>query len=365
MRISPKSAFALASVLTLSIAACAGDEGDVTGDNADDETVGTEDDGTEDNGAAEDAEADDSDDAAAEAEITSVDELVIGLVPSQDQEGIVEDAEGVAEELSEALGGFPVDIFVADNYLGVIQGMQTGDVQLVMSGPVGMIQAEDEADGTPILQALRYGEEVYVTQWFTNDPDTYCEDDPVADEEGFLFCNGIYDDQAGEFAEYGPMGEESLANIPDGTTVSFVDEGSASGYYFPQTQLNELGIEVDGQFAGGHDQSVLNVYNGQIDLGTSFDDARNNVLDENPDVGEEVVVFAWAGPIPNDGIVASSDLTEDEQQIIVDAFLSYSSEGDLSDGDPLYETYEIEGLVEADEDALDVARQVYNNFGAE
>ena len=37
MRISPKSAFALASVLTLSLAACAGDEGDVTGDDADDE----------------------------------------------------------------------------------------------------------------------------------------------------------------------------------------------------------------------------------------------------------------------------------------------------------------------------------------
>ena len=361
MRITPKSAFALASVLTLSLAACAGDEGDVTGDDADDEAAETDETGAEDNGADDNDAEDTGGDAA--GEITSVDELVIGLVPSQDQEGIVEDADGVAEQLSEELDGFPVDIFVAENYLGVIQGMQTGDVQLVMSGPVGMIQAEEQADGTSILQALRDGEETYVTQWFTNDPDTYCEDEPVADEEGFLFCNGIYDEETGEMADYGPMGEEALANIEDGTTVSYVDEGSASGYYFPQTQLNELGIEVDGQFAGGHDQSVLNVYNGQIEVGTSFDDARNNVLEENPDVGEEVVVFAWAGPIPNDGIVAASDLTDEEQQLITDAFVSIAGDGDLGEGDPIYDVYEIEGLVEADEEALDVARQVYNEFG--
>ncbi|MGO1193323.1 MAG: phosphate/phosphite/phosphonate ABC transporter substrate-binding protein, partial [Nesterenkonia sp.] len=256
-----------------------------------------------------------------------------------------------------------IDVF--DNYLGVIQGMQTGDVHLVMSGPVGMIQAEDEAGGTPILQALRYGEDTYVTQWFTNDPDTYCQDEPVANEDGYTFCNGIYDEETGEMADYGPMGVEALENIEDGTTVSYVDEGSASGYYFPQTQLNELGIEVDGQFAGGHDQSVLNVYNDQMAIGTSFDDARQNVVEENPDVGEELVVFAWAGPIPNDGIVASGDLSDEDQQAITDAFLAFSSGGDLDEGDPLYDVYEIEGLVEADEEALDVAREVYNNFGGE
>ena len=354
MRITPKSAFALASVLTLSLVACAGDEGDVS-DDADDEVADSAEE-------AEDSNAEQDGGAEAATEISSVDELVIGLVPSQDQEGIVEDAEGVAEELSEELDGFPVDIFVADNYLGVIQGMQTGDVHLLMSGPVGMIQAEEQAGGVSILQALRDDAEVYVTQWFTNDPDTYCDDEPVADDEGFLFCNGILDEN-GEKAEYGPMGEDALAAIEDGTTVSYVDEGSASGYYFPETQLNELGIDVDGQFAGGHDQSVLNVYNDQMAIGTSFDDARNNVVDENPDVGEELVVFAWAGPIPNDGIVASGDLAEEEQQLITDAFVNIAGGGDLTEGDPIYDVYEIEGLVEADDEALEAARQVYNEFG--
>ncbi|WP_258934599.1 phosphate/phosphite/phosphonate ABC transporter substrate-binding protein [Nesterenkonia pannonica] len=73
-----------------------------------------------------------------------------------------------------------------------------------------------------------------------------------------------------------------------------MEEGSASGFYFPQTQLNDLGVEVDPQFAGGHDDAVLNVYNGEFEIGTSFDDARTNVVDDNPDVGDELVVFAWA-----------------------------------------------------------------------
>lgn len=67
----------------------------------------------------------------------------------------------------------------------------------------------------------------------------------MADEDGYLFCNDIYDEDSGELAEYGPMGEDALELIEDGTPVAYVEEGSASGFYFPQTQLNELGVEVD------------------------------------------------------------------------------------------------------------------------
>src|SRR5690625_4788075 len=108
MRITPKSAFALASVLTLSLVACAGDEGDVANDDADDAAAET-DDGA-DNGA-EGSGEDSEDDAAA---ISSVDELVIGLVPSTDEDVIVDNADGIAEQLSEELDGFPVTIDVFD-----------------------------------------------------------------------------------------------------------------------------------------------------------------------------------------------------------------------------------------------------------
>jgi len=343
MRKKTMSTFALASVLTLTLAGCVADESETGGDE---EAEGT---------------------SESEAAISSVDEIVIALVPSNDIDNIVESAEPLAEALSEALDGFPVRAEETQDYLGAITAMQTGDAQVVMSGPVGMIQAEEQADAVPITQSIRYGSDVYVTQWFTNDPDTYCMDEPVdvPDEEGnsMLFCNGT------DEAEPGAVGTEALEEIEEGTTVSYVDQGSASGYYYPATQLNDLlGFapgegDIDEQFAGSHDNSVLNVYNDNATIGTSFDDARENVVAENPDVGEEVVVFAWAGPIPNDGIVVSGDFTEEEQQVLTDAWLAVAE--DEEGLAALDEVYEIEGMVEADQEALDGARQVYNDFGDE
>lgn len=79
-----------------------------------------------------------------------------------------------------------------------------------------------------------------------------------------------------------------------GATISFVDESSASGYYYPATQLQQLSgldpfSDIDAQFAGGHPNSVLNVFNGEISVGVSFDDARQDVYEEEETVGEEVV----------------------------------------------------------------------------
>lgn len=57
-----------------------------------------------------------------------------------------------------------------------------------------------------------------------------------------------------------------------GATISFVDESSASGYYYPATQLQQLSgldpfSDIDAQFAGGHPNSVLNVFNDEISVG--------------------------------------------------------------------------------------------------
>lgn len=344
MRHSFKSAVALAGVLSLSLVACAGDQDDIETSEEDPQTT--------------DSEAGTEEEGEAAGSIESVDKLVIGLIPSTDAATEVTNAEALGEQLSDALDGFPVEIFQAEDFTGVVSAMNNGDVHLLMSGPVGVIQAEDQAGGVPILQAIRDGSDSYVTQWFTNDPDTYCLDEPV-DVDGFLFCNGTDD------AEPGPIGEEALELIPDNESVAYVDQGSASGFYFPQVQLDSLGVTIDPQFSGSHDNSVLNVYNDNAALGTSFDDARTNVTDEAPDVGEEVVVFAWAGPIPNDGVAISGDLTEEEQQLVTDAFLSFSESADLGEGDPLYDVYDIEGLAVADQEALDVARDVYEEFGDE
>ena len=288
--------------------------------------------------------------------------LVLGLVPSQDIDQLVLDGDVLAELLSAELG-IPVEALVTDSgYSALVIAMQTGQADIGMFGPIALVQSVDQAGAVPILQSVRFGSSTYVTQWMTNDPDRFCEDEVVyVDKDGadYGYCNGT------DGTSDGPLGESSIALITQDEAISFVDESSASGYYYPATQLGEAGLDVfalsGSFFAGGHPNSVLAVYNGDAVVGTSYNDARTSVVEETPDVGEKVVVFGYSPNIPNDGVSVSSELSEEWQQKIADAFLAIAEteEGAAA----LSAVYNIDGLVPADLDALDAARQVEANFG--
>ncbi len=289
-------------------------------------------------------------------------ELVFTLTPSAEAGGLIETAEPLAAMLEERLG-VPVEPLVPTDYAGVIAGLSSGQAQIAGGlGPAQMVQAEDQADATLILQSERFGSLTYVTQWFTNDPDTYCEDEPApAGEDGFLFCNGVGD--AEDPAE-GPIGRDSLANV-EGETVAFVDQGSASGYLVPALELLNAGVDpvedIETLFAGGHDSSVQAVYDGDAVVGVSFNDARGEIVEQVPDVGEQVVVFAWSSAIPNDGFAVAGDLPDDLKEAITAAFtdISESEEGAAL----LQELYEIDGLVPVTSADYDIMRELQTELG--
>ena len=202
-------------------------------------------------------------------------QLVFTLTPSQEAGELIEDAEPLAVALEERLG-VDVEPRVPTNYAGVIVALGSGQAHLSAGlGPVQMVQAEDEAGAELILQAERRGSYEYVTQWFTNDPDTFCEDAPVANEDGMLFCNGVLDATS---PSDGPIGEDQLANAA-GQTVAFVEQGSTSGYLVPALQLVNAGVDpiedITPLFAGGHDSAVQAVYDGDATVGVSYNDARD------------------------------------------------------------------------------------------
>ena len=261
--------------------------------------------------------------------------------------------------LLEAQLDMPVDVIVTDSYNALVVAMQAGQAHVGMFGPIALVQAVDQAGAEAVLQSVRFGSSTYVTQWFTNDTDRFCTTDIVTDEDGYTFCNGT------DTAESGPVGQDALANITEDEIIAFVDEGSASGYYYPATQLQEVGLDpfnLSGAFfAGGHPNAVSAVARGEATVGTSYNDARSSVVEEIPTVGSDVTVFAWSTNIPNDGIAVGGDLPEDLKTSITDAFLAIA---DTEDGIAILNAiYNIDGLVPADLDALDAARQVEANFG--
>lgn len=340
------------------LAACGSDNGD-DADGSDDTTE-----------TGDATEGDGTDDADADASADWPDQLVLTLTPSAEQQGLIETAEPLAVLLEERLD-VDIEPFVPTDYAGVIVGLESGQAHIAGGlGPRQMVQAEEQAAADLILQSERFGDVIYVTQWFTNDPDTYCADAPVdvplEDEESgesytMLFCNGV--SEASGPAD-GPIGAEALAGVA-GQSVAFVDQGSTSGYGVPALQLFEAGLDpvedIEGTFAGSHDNSVLAVYNGDATVGVSFNDARGNVVEQFPDVGEQVVVFGWSNPIPNDGFAVAGDLPDDLKQAITDAFVDIAS--DEEGVALLQELYNIDDLIPVDSSAYDVIRTLEAELG--
>jgi phosphonate transport system substrate-binding protein len=331
-----KTALALMAALFLALAACAPEE------------------------APDDEAAPDPDEEPAEEVAEDwPDRLVLGMVPSREADVMIETIEPLTEHLAAELG-VEVEGFVPTDFTGLIEAMGTDQADIGIFGPFGVVQAVERYDVEPVLQTIRFGSVSYVSQWFTNDPDKYCTDEPVADEDGFLSCNGVLD------AEEGPVGEDAVPLI-EGASVAYVDPASTSGYIFPAVQLLQQGLDpqadVESVFAGGHDAAVIAVYNEDTEVGVSFDDARGDVVDEFPDVGEQVVVFAWTPEIPNDGWVVRRDLPDDLKEQIVEIMVAYSQTDEGTE--ILDELYNVTELVPAEPGAYDIVAEAARELDVE
>ena len=300
------------------------------------------------------------------------DNIVIGFVPSREADTLVTniaDLEtALAEGLTEAAGReITVEGFVPSDYTGLVTAMQSEQAHIGAFGPFSLLQARALADAEIILQSERNGGATYHTQFFTNNPDKYCDDEPVENERDgvtFLNCNGT-EHGPDERAE-GPIAEDKIGLVEEGTTVSFVEETSASGYIFPATIFLTQGIDpasdLERVFAGSHDGSVIAVCEGQAEVGVSFDDARG-IAESTCDIASEVVVFAYGPEIPNDGWAVLSSLPDSLKEAITQTLLDYAASDEGKE--TLNAIYEIDNLVPADESSFDIVQEAAEQLGIE
>ncbi len=283
------------------------------------------------------------------------DSLVLALVPSQDQNGLVDTAKPLTDMLTEKLG-IPVTGVVAKDYQAAVEAMGAGQAQIGFLPSLQLWQASDKYGAKVVLQTERNGNITYPAQFMTNNPDKYCDDTPV-ERDGMLFCNGAD-------AMKGPAGLDSITKVK-GAKVAMLGPGSPAGYIYPVLALQEAGINTDSDIeklpVTANDASVLAVYNGDAEVGFSFWDARTIVKKDVPDVGRKVVVFAMTDEIPNDGVALTSDLSPELQQKITDALEEYSSSDEGSK--VLQSIYSITKLAPADPASLDVVARAAQQLG--
>ena len=288
-------------------------------------------------------------------------ELEIGFVPSIEAGPLAEDIQPLTEYLSDALS-MPVKGKVTSSYPALVTALQIGQTHVGALPPLGMVQAVDVAGAEVILQSVRFGSPTYHTQFFTNVPDKYCDDEPVVNERReagemlpFLNCNGT--DRPFDGMHVGPIGLDALQRIERGTTVAFTRAGSSSGYIFPATVFANQGIDprtdLYAIFADEHDRSVITVCSGEAEVGVSYDDARPDATSDC-DISETVVVFAYGPEIPNDGIAVSGDLSDGLRDRIKGALLDYAA---TDEGAAVLDTiYNINAFAEPDLETLQIVR---------
>ena len=294
--------------------------------------------------------------AESDAPVEDPKSLVLALIPSQDQGALVDTAAPLTDFLTEELG-IEVTGVVSKDYQASVEAMGAGQAQIGFLPSLQLWQASDMYDASVVLQTERNGNISYPAQFMTNNPDKYCDDEPV-ERDGKLFCNGAD-------ALVGPAGLDSIEKITDGVKVAMLGPGSPAGYIYPILALQEAGIDTDTDIeqlpVTANDASVLAVYNGDAEVGFSFWDARDIVSKDVPDVGQKVVVFALSDEIPNDGVALSSDLSPALQNKITKALEDYSNTPEGSK--ELTAIYSITKLAPADPGSLDVVARAADKLG--
>ena len=285
-------------------------------------------------------------------------ELVLGLVPALEADALVDNLDPLADWLSAELG-VPVRSFVPQDYTGLVEALGARRADIGMLPPFAAFLGGRRYDIETILISTRKGVAGYRTQWMTSDP-SVCDQPPVVvervcearsrDRENvvrkFLQCTGDVEQVRGE-------------------SVAFVDPNSTSGYLFPAVQLMEMGIDpeqdLNGIFVRGHDAAALAVYGGDTRFGVAYEDSRNMLCEQYPDIGEKVIVFNHAPMIPNDGVQLRPGLPEDLQEAITEAFLKLTEQqADLPDSEKiLWILYEIDGFKRFEPGMYDPVRAAY------
>lgn len=261
------------------------------------------------------------------------DEITISLVPSVEGEDLAEALEPLTAYLSDGLG-ITVNGVVATDYAATVEALGANQAQVVITDAGSLYNAMQQYNATLVLRDVRFGATSYASIAMTNDPDTFCTDEVVTAAYGatgdeLSYCNGT--ETGPDATGQGPAGLEALAKIDASTPVALQAATSPAGYQYPIVAMREQGVDTDALSqvpVEGNNNAVLAVYNGDATVGFAYWDARVTVLEEAPDIAEEVVVFAYSDMIPNGGVAVANTLPDDLVAELTELMDGYAESSD-------------------------------------
>jgi phosphonate transport system substrate-binding protein len=123
--------------------------------------------------------------------------------------------------------------------------------------------------------------------------------------------------------------DSGISRVADLAGKTFCRYGALSGpgWIVPGIAMRAAGLDPDNDLGeivdlGGHNEVVAAVYNGDCDAGATFVDARENIIEEFPDVMDVVTVIEVTAEFPNDGIQFSPGMPQALRKRVVDGLLA-------------------------------------------
>jgi len=258
--------------------------------------------------------------------------VVWGFVPSNESQEIVSGGEKVADMILEKTG-VHVKVSLATDYAGVIEGLSSDppSVHMASLATFAYVLAHERGVADAALVSVRYGSPTY---------------------NGQLIAG----------ADTGITKVEDLK----GKTFGRPDPLSTSGWIIPMLTMRAAGINPESDLkeivdAGGHPAVVAAVYNGDVQAGATFVDARTSLEKQYPDVMEKVRVIAVSADIPNDGVQFSPTVPAELRDKIVNALVEIASTDEGKKA--LQQGYSWTDLTKKNDSFYDPFRQVLQASG--
>ena len=269
--------------------------------------------------------------------------LTIQFVPSQAASTLEAKAKPLAKIMSKKLG-VPVKISMSTDYNTVVEAMKSKKIDVGFLPPDGYVLAHKQKAANLLLQALRYG----------------------VKQPGGEATKKLVKSYRSEILVKKGSGITNWKQLK-GKKIAVQSSTSSAGYIFPIAELKQKGLDLTKKgnanliTVTGHDQAVLDVLSGDVDAAFVFEDARNTVKADQPNIMKKVVPIYFTKGIPNDTISVRPDMSKSFQKKLSKAFISLGK--DPKTKKIIESIYSHEGYDHAKDSDFDIVRK-YDKLAA-
>ncbi len=266
--------------------------------------------------------------------------FTIAYAPNESTEQSTDARNGLAEELSAALG-CEVEEIQASDYNAIIEALRTGKADMAYMGPLAIALGVERAGVEPIVMKADDG-----------------------DPEKAVYHSVLVTSSANTDIN-------SIADIK-GKTMAFVDPDSTSGNLvptseiiqaFPEENLNSDLLHTNGEFfeavsySGSHQAGLQAVVRGDVDVAPISDQILESEIANGNAAQEDVKIIHESDAIPAEAMVVAASVDEETKQLLTEFLTSYDKEAyfteviknegarfiacDLSDYEPIIELNEV------------------------